>query len=70
MNKNCNLEFTNILLNNINFGKKSSLDKVKKILILENINYNRFNVIHITGTAGKGSTSKMIATGLKNKQNL
>jgi len=54
------------LISNVQLGKKSSKEFLLNYYSKHN-NYhlNSFKVIHVTGTAGKGSTCKMIAKGLE-----
>ncbi|MBQ3834690.1 MAG: bifunctional folylpolyglutamate synthase/dihydrofolate synthase [Elusimicrobia bacterium] len=42
-----------------------SLDRIKRFLSCNNIEYKRLKYIHIAGTNGKGSTAKMLATIFK-----
>ena len=48
-----------------NFGNKKDKTFLKKYFAKIKNPQNKFKVIHVTGTAGKGSTSSMIANGLK-----
>lgn len=49
-----------------NLGKKSGKNKLIKYYSKLGNPQNKLKLIHVTGTAGKGSTSAMIANGLKN----
>ena len=60
--------------NNINENKMDfTLDRIKKFLDLYVSDFNKLNIIHIAGTNGKGTTSKLIREILfktSNKKNV
>lgn len=47
------------------FGIKPGLERMEKAIKTLNIDTNKFEIIHITGTNGKGSTSTLTANVLK-----
>lgn len=72
------MEYIKKLVSTTNIGKRASLNFIKKHFYslenegdevvgeLSNFHVNTsFKVVHVTGTAGKGSTSTMIAKGLE-----
>lgn len=59
------MSYINELSSFTNIGKKGGRDFLLNYYSENGNPQNRLKVIHITGTAGKGSTSVMIANGLK-----
>lgn len=57
-------EFTNDLINPVNMTILPGIGRILSLLQLLDNPQNRCQVIHITGTNGKGSTAAFIATGL------
>ncbi|MFP4401691.1 MAG: bifunctional folylpolyglutamate synthase/dihydrofolate synthase [Candidatus Nanoarchaeia archaeon] len=58
--------YINKLLTTTHIGERSSIEFVKEHLSIYAPKYDSyFKVIHVTGTAGKGSTATMIAKGLE-----
>ncbi|WP_123054359.1 folylpolyglutamate synthase/dihydrofolate synthase family protein [Clostridium sp. JN-1] len=59
-------EAVEYIVNTARFGKKSGLNRIKKILELLDNPHEKIKFIHIAGTNGKGSTTAMISSILIN----
>lgn len=59
-------ESMDYIVNTARFGKKSGLERIKKILELLGNPHEKIKFIHIAGTNGKGSTTAMISSILIN----